>query len=262
MTCREMDESMIALGPGEPLPKNAQEHLRACAACRTLVSGLEDSAIGNQIDPAVLERIRAPLLTSLSRVRPLAPAGIFAAGFLVIFAAAAVADSAWFGQAGLSLLTNVQRFLIFGVLIALAALAAVAVAHDMRPGARSVPGGVLLGLAVIAIEAVFFSLFRDYSTEQFLGLGLRCLSVGLVCAMPTALLVWLAVRRGYVLAPVSTGAAVGAIAGLTGVAALELHCPVLTIPHVAVWHTAVLVVSVAAGALIGWIADSVRPRRA
>ncbi|MBV9499592.1 MAG: DUF1109 family protein [Acidobacteriaceae bacterium] len=258
MTCREVDESMMALRPGEQLPETAQEHLRGCAACRTLVSGLRDSAIDNQIDPAVLERIRAPLLASLARVRPLAPAGVFAAGFLIIFAAAAIADSAWFGHAGLSLLTNIQRFLIFGVLMALAVVASVAVARDMRPGARSVRGGVLLGVAVIAIEAIFLALFHDFSTENFLGVGLRCFRSGLLCVIPTALLVWLAVRRGCVLAPVSTGAAVGAIAGLTGVAAQELYCPVLTFPHVAIWHGAVLVVSVAAGSLIGWIADSAR----
>ncbi len=227
MTRREVDERLIALGP-------------------------------EAVDPAVLERIQAPLRAPITRVRPLAPAGVFAAGLLIIFAAVAIADSVWFGRTGLSVLTNTQRFIIFGVLIALAVLAAVAVARDMRPGARSIRGGVLLGVAFIALEAVFFSLFHDYSTEDFMGFGLRCFQSGLLCAVPTALLVWLTVRRGYVVAPVSTGAAVGAIAGLTGVAAQELYCPVLTVPHVAVWHCAVLVVSVAAGALIGWIANSVR----
>jgi hypothetical protein len=229
VTDREMDEKLIALRP-------------------------------DAVDPAVLERIRGPLGASLERVRPLAPAGVFAAGFLIIFAAVAIADSAWFGRAGLSMLTNAQRFLIFGVLMALALLAAVAVARDMRPGARSVRGGVLLGVALIIVEVVFFLLFHDYSTEKFLRFGLHCFRSGLECAIPTALLVWLTVRRGYVVAPVSTGAAVGAIAGLTGVAAQELYCPVQTIPHVAIWHGAVLVVSVAAGALIGWIANSVRRR--
>ena len=57
--------------------------------------------------------------------------------------------------------------------------------------------------------------------------------------------------------PVPAGASIGAVAGLTGLTALEIHCPILTIPHVAVWHAGIFVVSVAAGALIGWIARSI-----
>jgi hypothetical protein len=66
------------------------------------------------------------------------------------------------------------------------------------------------------------------------------------------LLIWFLVRRGYVLNPVSAGAVIGCIAGLAGLTALEIHCPILTIPHVAVWHVAVVAISAAAGALGGF----------
>ena len=31
---------------------------------------------------------------------------------------------------------------------------------------------------------------------------------------------------------------------MAGLTALELHCPILTIPHVAIWHAGVVLISV------------------
>jgi hypothetical protein len=47
---------------------------------------------------------------------------------------------------------------------------------------------------------------------------------------------------------------VGTLAGLAGVTMLELHCINLETLHVMLWHTAVMPVSAAAGALVGWAA--------
>jgi hypothetical protein len=121
----------------------------------------------------------------------------------------------------------------------------------MRPGAVSLGGGLLFALTFAVPEAVFLILFHDYSLGRFVHWGTGCLRAGLLCAIPVALVVWFIVRRGYVLRPVSTGAAIGCIAGLAGLTALEIHCPILTIPHVAVWHAAVVLVCAAAGALAG-----------
>ena len=79
------------------------------------------------------------------------------------------------------------------------------------------------------------------------------MGLGTLTAVPAGVVVWLLVRRGYILAPISAGCSIGALAGLTGLFALELHCPILTIPHVAIWHAAVVAVSAALGAASGWI---------
>jgi hypothetical protein len=42
---------------------------------------------------------------------------------------------------------------------------------------------------------------------------------------------------------------------LAGVGVLELHCPNFEAAHILVWHTAVVPVSGAAGAIVGWIAQ-------
>jgi hypothetical protein len=46
----------------------------------------------------------------------------------------------------------------------------------------------------------------------------------------------------------------GTLAGLAGVTMLELHCANFEALHVMLWHTAVIPVSGAAGALLAWAA--------
>jgi hypothetical protein len=158
-------------------------------------------------------------------------------------------------------MTPVQRLVMFTVLAAGAVLAAVTTAQHMRPGAKSLRGAVLFLIALVAVEAAFFALFHDYNMGRFVHWGSACLRAGLWCALPAGVLVWLLLRRGYAVAPVSTGAAVGVVAGLAGLTALQLHCPILTIPHMAVWHGGILMGSVAAGAGVGWLARFLRASR-
>lgn len=261
MTCREIDEALVSLA-GRELPKPAQEHLASCEKCRNLVTAMTDAGAGYELAPGVLEQLRESIPTPLARVRPLAPAGVFVALILLVIAGAAMGGAEQLRVLGWPVLSPVARALIFGMLMILSAVAAFATAAQMRPGARTIRSGILFGLAFLGMEAVFFLVFHDYSLGRFFHWGMGCLRSGLLCAIPAGVLVWLLVRRGYVVAPVSAGSAIGAVAGLTGLSALELHCPILTIPHVAIWHVAVVAVSVALGALGGWLGSLVRERSA
>jgi hypothetical protein len=106
-----------------------------------------------------------------------------------------------------------------------------------------------MALGSLALIAVFAILFRDYGTERFLPQGMTCLIAGLAHAIPAALAAWLLLRRGFAVDPVSAGVASGTLAGLAGVLMLELHCANFEAPHVMLWHTAVIWVAAAAGAL-------------
>jgi hypothetical protein len=203
------------------------------------------------IAPRLLERIRTPILSSLTPVRPLPRSGVFVAAFLILTGAIAAGAAALAGVGGLPLLKPIQRLTIFGVLASVAALTAFTTARNMRPGLRSLPGWAILPAAFIAIEGVFALLFHDRRLTGFVATGVPCLQAGVVCAIPAGVLIWLLVRRGFVVAPVSTGAAAGALAGCAGLGMLELHCSILMFPHIAVWHAGVLLLGVAAGALIG-----------
>lgn len=249
MTCRDVDELLTSAAA---LNQDAQEHIASCANCRSLQMGMEGSAGSRDLNDAVLDRIRGPLLSGLTPVRPLASLRVFAALFICIFMAAASLGALKFGIYGWPALNVAQRIAIFAVLVALAVFTAATAARHMRPGAKRIGGGFLFMLIFAVIEAVFLILFHDYSLGRFVHWGTGCLRAGLLCAVPVAFLIWFLVRRGYVLHPVSAGAAIGCIAGLAGLTALEIHCPILTIPHVAVWHAAVVAISAAAGALGGF----------
>jgi hypothetical protein len=51
---------------------------------------------------------------------------------------------------------------------------------------------------------------------------------------------------------VAAGFVGGTLAGLAGVTLLELHCANFEALHILVWHTAVVPVSAAIGALVAW----------
>jgi hypothetical protein len=102
--------------------------------------------------------------------------------------------------------------------------------------------------------AVFAILFRDYRTDHFMSQGVVCLTVGLLHAIPVALASWFLLRRGFAVNPVAAGFVAGTLAGLAGVTMLELHCANFQAAHVMLWHTAVMPVSGAAGALVAWAA--------
>jgi len=249
MNCHEMDAILFS---GGELPPEAREHLATCESCRALAGVMGDD-VSYDIDAATLEQARRQIPQDLLPVKPLAPANVFAAGFLVVAAALAAGAASLVGLHGLAVLAPAQELVVFTVLPALLLLAAFALARDMRPGAWTMKGGVVSGLAFGAIELVFVSLFSDYSMGRFVHEGTVCFRFGMAIAIVTAALTWLAVRRGYVVAPISTGATIGALSGLAGLTALELHCPILYVPHLAVWHAGVLVTSIALGAAAGWL---------
>jgi hypothetical protein len=123
------------------------------------------------------------------------------------------------------------------------------------PGSRQrISAAALLGTCCAVLLVVFAVLFRDYRTEHFISAGIACLVVGLLHAVPVALLSWLLLRRGFAVNPVAAGVVAGALAGLAGVAMLELHCPNFEALHILVWHVAVVPVSAGLGGLAGkWL---------
>ena len=259
MTCREIDEALI-IAPGRELSSQARSHLVTCESCRRLASAIEAEGSLYKLPIDLRRRIQASIPRSIAPVRPLAPNACWVTAFLLIFAGIGIGAAGRLGIYGWPALSLAGRLLIFPVLVALAVLAAFPAARQMRPGSRSIGSGILLATIFLAMETVFFWTLHDYSLGNFVRSGYRCLSLGLLTAIPAGGLMWLLVRRGYILAPISAGCLVGLLAGLTGLFTLELNCPILAIPHVAVWHTGVLGVSSAFGAACGGIGSRTRSR--
>lgn len=216
----------------------------------------DDVLKGSARDPDVLkaetlQRISASIKTSLRPVRPLPPTWVLAGGLVLICAAVALAGAARAGFYGIEKMNILERALIFSTLAVFAWLVGIGLVHEVVPGSRRrVAPGALLAIVSGLLVGVFALLFRDYQTSDFFSAGIACLLTGLLFAVPTALLAWLLLRRGFAVNPVSAGLVAGTLAGLAGLGMLELHCPNFQAAHVLVWHIAVVPLSGAAGALV------------
>jgi len=198
-------------------------------------------------DPDLLQRIAASLRADLNPVRPMPPAWALSAALFAAFALLSVCGAALLGFFGVKSLSPDAIAAIFPPLAALALLAAAACASAMVPGSkRPYSPEALLAAACILMAGVFGFLFHDYRTDSFIHQGTICLGVGLLWATPAALVAWLLLRRGFAVDGKAAAIAMGTFAGLTGVTVLELHCPNLRMPHVVVWHLAVLPITAAA----------------
>ena len=223
---------------------------------------MKDTEIDEMLDKAahaphavpagLLERIANSVERSLQPVRPLAPMWMLTLGVVLIGAAVVFVGATRAGFQGVEALSIPARVLIFGVLGLLAGVVAAQVVREWIPGSRHVPSGATLAGSSVAILAVFALLFHDYKTHHFLSSGLTCLVTGLLHAVPVVLLAWWLLRRGYVVNSVSAGLIAGTFAGLAGLTLLELHCTNFEALHVLVWHTFVVPVSAALGALAWW----------
>jgi len=208
----------------------------------------------HQVEPALLASLANSVGASLRPVRPLPPAWTLVGGLVLICAAVAVAGAARFGLHGVEKMSLLDRGLIFSALGIFVWLAATTQVAEMIPGSRRrVSPGTLLAAGSLALVAVFAILFRDYHTHRFVPQGVACLTAGLLHAIPAALVSWLLLRRGFAVNPVAAGLVAGTLAGLAGVTMLELHCPNFEALHVMLWHTAVVPIAGATGALLAWL---------
>jgi hypothetical protein len=209
---------------------------------------------------AAIERVRNLLLKDLHPVQPLAPLWVFTLALVALFIVVGFGTASVLGLHGLHALSPAQRAFIFTTLLAAAWLAALGSAREMRPGAGTRLGPLALVLASATFPLLFSLIFHGYSTLNFIHEGIPCLVAGTAVAIPTGLVIAFILRRGFVMNWAATGIAAGALAGVTGLAMLELHCPTLKAIHVMVWHVAVVVLSGILGWAIGSIADHLRLR--
>jgi hypothetical protein len=187
--------------------------------------------------------IESAVVADLKPVRPLAPAGKYAAAFLCILVGACILGCLLVGQHGWSALSSLQRTLIFVPLAAVAALLVYSVVHQMTPAAKYPRSTAMLASAFFLwLLVIMQMIFRPIAEPAFVEHGFACFRTGMAFALPSGLLFALLLRRGAGLTPLLTGATAGGLAGLTGLTVLEIHCPNLNLYHIVVWHVAVTVV--------------------
>ena len=206
------------------------------------------------LDPVLLKSLTESVKAGLRPVRPLPPTWLLDLGLVLVCAVVALAGAARAGFYGFDKMDGIERVLVFSVLAILLWVAGSEYAQAMIPGSRRrFSSGALLATVIATLGVVLAALFRNYHVSHFFSAGIVCLLTGFVHAIPAALLAWLLLRRGFAVNFVSAGLAAGALGGVAGVGMLELHCPNFQAAHVLVWHLAVVPLSAAAGALVGWV---------
>jgi hypothetical protein len=222
--------------------KDAQVDAALDAAART----------PHTVSGELLARIAASIEPSLRPVRRVPPNRVLAGGLLLIAAIVALLGAARAGFQGFDALSPLARAAMFGTLAVLAGVAAVQVVAEWIPGSRRrISAGGLLVVASVTLLLDFSLLFHDYRTAHFVSAGLSCLATGLLHALTAALLSWWWLRRAWAVNATAAGLAVGVLAGLAGVTTLELHCANFELLHLLLWHTLVVPVSGAVGAMAG-----------
>jgi hypothetical protein len=215
----------------------------------------------HDLKPEVLDRIAASVKASLAPVHPLPSNRLLTAGVLLVCSAVSLLGAARAGFFGFAKMDLLERWTIFVLLGALAWAASRGFVYAMIPGSRRrVSAPALVAFSCLALLALFALLFRDYQIEHFFSIGIVCLATGVLHAIPAAFVSWILLRRGFAVDAVKAGLAAGLVGGLAGVAMLELHCPNFEAAHVLVWHIAVVPISGALGAAVGWLLDVRRAR--
>jgi hypothetical protein len=199
-------------------------------------------------DPALLEIISGSLRSDLRPVRPLPATWAMIAALFAFFAAVSLFGAIWLSFAGFNRLSNTAVAAIFLSLAVLALLAAAAAASAMVPGSSRWfhPAAVPVA-ACLVMAGVFSFVFPDHHMGRFVHDGIVCLKAGILWAAPAAVGAWVILLRGFAVDRGAAGIALGTFAGLAGVAVLELHCPNFHLPHVIVWHLAVLPIAALVG---------------
>jgi hypothetical protein len=158
------------------------------------------------------------------------------------------------GASGWDAMTLLQRVALLGGLGAGVWMLARASAHLMVPG--SSPGWIrpgvagLLSLGFFALILPFFPLDPDSIPPR---LNAVCFRAAFVMSIPAAVAGYLVLRRGARFGRERLGWTLGLLAGLAGALAVQLHCPVLELSHIAFGH----VLPVAIGGVAGLAAGAV-----
>jgi hypothetical protein len=208
---------------------------------------------GAKPDSRRLAEVRKTFTATAAPVRPLPSNATMMTLCLAVFIALGVLLAMPVGFYGFAKMNTAARWMEYSVLLLLALVLAGGVVEQMIPGSRRTMRpvwGILFSIVLLSVTTLL--LFPDFDTTRFVPRGIGCLRYGLLSSIPAAGLTWVLMRRGFITDPLAGAVWGGALSGLLGTAALALHCPIFSAPHIVVWHAGVIVVTSVAGACIGF----------
>lgn len=216
-----------------------------------------------QVSQELSRRIGNRLTADLRPVKPLAPPGVWFAGFLAGFGILAFGLVSIMGTAGIERMNPLQDAAMSALFVAGAALFAFLLTRQMSP-ALGQPITARLAVPVFALLAfagpVLLLQWRAEGAQWTL--SWQCVIRVLAIAGGASVLLSFAMRRAAVLSATAKGATVGTAAGLLGVAVLQYACPYQQALHLLLWHWSGMAVAAGAGAIIGSLSRRISAGRA
>jgi hypothetical protein len=263
MSCEDMDRlrTESSRSSSSTWCQEARQHLEGCERCSQL-QALLDNSEQVEFPDALQNRIEAAILPRLRQVSPLPTALQVTITLLLCSISVVAAANSLLGLAGWHARNSLQVSVDFSLLGVFAIGLANLLAHRMTPGSGRGSLWLYLALPLSMLLAADAWLYGYRWNPDFLTPALSCWEIGVACAAVSAPFFWLALRRGFSLYPVSHGATAGFLAGLVGVAVLELYCPYLDRLHIAAGHIGAAITSTLAGAAAGLIRSRMRRLKA
>jgi hypothetical protein len=243
MRCRDCD---LFLATGAALTAEIAEHLRTCPRCSQLAKVGPASVATSKpafLLPADLKAV-SPMDSSVRLKIKLALGFLLTCGLGMIL----LSGDGWMAMSVL------QKFWL-GVGLLSAAILLVDVAPRMIiPASRfwSSPRWIVL-LALSLLLSTVVLAFQWNLPENTLRNGIRCfvsiMAFSIPCAVASA---WI-VRSGWLTDGFLAGLIVGALAGISGMIAIQWHCTILEVGHTLSAHLgSVVAVSVIGGLIGNW----------
>ena len=263
--CERIDaalEESIA-GSREPLAPELAGHLEHCSRCKTLYRLIATELIPAFVPRTLEAAVVSAITSSLTPVSPIASSIQSTIAIVGAMIALGTIGVVWMRPAGATAMSIAQLVLMSVVLIVGLALAARALALQMRPGSL----GWFSGKQPIFFQGLSFALltgllFPWSMMDHYGARGIHCLFTGLILAVPASAIIIVVIRRGALLNGFLTGATVGAVAGWIALGILQYSCEYQNVGHLLVWHGAVLLATTSIGALLGeGLARARRPAR-
>ncbi|MBM3812494.1 MAG: DUF1109 domain-containing protein [Acidimicrobiia bacterium] len=256
--CRQLDE-FLDRGSSGAMPEALRLHLVVCPRCRKLHKAMAVPE-AEVVPPAPLvSRVASHLAADLKPVTPVASSTM---AFLRFLAVSLLVTAALLGALGMSAMKGMSALQLAGFLLltglAAAALAAT-VSWQISPGSRyRWSPAAMLGVLVGAFLLEFMLLFPWQAGEGSLVFGWKCARAGVVFAIPSAFLLWLAVRRGEPPALGTLGATIGGAGALISLIVLQFNCSMHEAAHLSVGHASVLGAGIGLGFLTGWACEKLQ----
>lgn len=251
MSCDEFDD-MLDFGNPVRRSEIARRHAAECPRCRALAEAL--SGVGIEALPAsALAKAEAAAVQNLTPVRSMHSA-LTAANGTMLALVCLFGASVWvLGSRGWAARLSWQIGSSYLGAVSVLVLSLVAAMREREPGLSLVaPWRYAVAALATLVWIGPFVLYEFQPESKFWQHGSLCSCIGLTVGVAAGVLIWLEMRRGYLVSPLRAGWFAGITAGCVAFLVQETYCPVVESGHVALWHGGVVAMLGALGCFTAW----------